>query len=1424
MWRKIVSVIAVLALAGTAAAVVPNTDASKLSRSNLSKISKPQIKVEEVKVKEIVKIEHEPANNDVHPGNMRYKPANLGSKENLGDSLWAFDAGTPANETQCLGVEFDGTYFWVTGANSSSDPNKLYKFDANGNLLEIYDQPSHATGWGLRDLAWDGQYLYGSASNLISIIDPATGQEVGTLTGPENPNRALAYDHATDHFWTANFSSSIYEFDRNGNVINAYPNNYSIYGAAWDDASPDGPWLWVAAQEDNGAGGYNYIYQFDPRTGTYTGVGFPVAYSSPDGYAGGLAFTTEWDPSVGILFELVQGTPDVVVGMFVTSYGDSLDPLPPSDFAAYSDYTTPTSMHLTWVDPTHYVGGDTLTDFNIEIWMASAKDSTLIATVPAGTQEYTATGLTDGTFYNFYARAVDNNDSTSAFTATGWYAGGSPYPAPPHDLTATALDDSTVELTWINPSTQADGTPLDDLDGINIYVDGELVTSVATSDTGTLMTYDVIVVPGRHTFYVTAFDNETPVHESNPSNEVEVVTNAHSGGPDGFGYTFMDSDYPNGPEFYWIDASVGTPYSLGDDDNVLIQLPFEFPFYDQTLTEIYVVSNGFMSSSDATSFINSSLPDNSKNNIIAPFWNDLNPAAGGMIYTYFDTTANVFVIEWDGVPHYGSGGPYTFEVLLYPNGDIKFQYLDMDEGRLGESTVGIQGGDGSDEYYLQYTYNGDPLTTHDSLAIYWTYPSYGHDVGIFAINEPVAGGNYNLNDVITPSVTVANNGSSSETFDVTAEIYHGGSVIYSSTVSVTVDAGATADVTFNDFTVPDYGVFNFVAYTSLPGDENPNNDTLACSFFVIEFVEDFETTDGGFLPDPTTGAWEWGTPTAGPPAAHSGVNLWGTVLGGEYENNADWRLYTPDLIATADNPVLIFWHWYDIETHYDGGNVAISTDGGNTWTLIEPEGGYPDDNVSGLGEPGFTGQSSGWEQAVFVLNGITAGTTFKLRFRFGSDGSVTHTGWYIDDFGGAGFSVYLPDHDVGAIGMDTPQGTVIPEQEITPIGIVRNYGVNDETFNVILTIDSLGKDIVYADTQSISVASMQQSLVFFDPWIPHGVYGNVFSLTLQTVMPGDENPDNDVNVSYVTIPQIVNIPRASAAPVLDGVINTSEWADAAVVDVGDTLGMSPPAQPAGADMMYVMNDGHYIYFAFDITTDTDLTDFDQIGIYLDDNGDGEWADDGSEGNNNILPSANIGWASRVITPGPTFGNWVYPRNDRADCFAISVASGHVVYEIRLPYGEETTPDPAFLGLTANNTFGMWLMYADETSGEHHIWWPQNVDTLQWADPHFYGKMIVTSPAVEEGNNPIPLTYDLIGTPVNPIRNSSVILFSLPKRDNVTIQLFNSAGRLVSTIADGQFSEGIHRLYFDANHLANGVYFLRMKAGNYNGVKKITVLK
>ncbi|MBN2564408.1 MAG: DUF1565 domain-containing protein, partial [Candidatus Eisenbacteria bacterium] len=117
----------------------------------------------------------------------------------------------------------------------------------------------------------------------------------------------------------------------------------------------------------------------------------------------------------------------------------------------------------------------------------------------------------------------------------------------------------------------------------------------------------------------------------------EIEPERGSGGPDAYGYYWTDSDESGGPMFDWEDISgVGTPVVLGNDDALLVPLPFTFPFYDSEWFEFALSSNGYLTfGSNWTASANGPLPDpNQPNEMISPFWEDLDPSQGGTIHYY----------------------------------------------------------------------------------------------------------------------------------------------------------------------------------------------------------------------------------------------------------------------------------------------------------------------------------------------------------------------------------------------------------------------------------------------------------------------------------------------------------------------------------------------------------------------------------------------------------------------------------------------------------------------------------------------------------------------------------------------------------------------------------------------------------------------
>jgi len=226
----------------------------------------------------------------------------LGAGEDVGDFLFDIDVETITSDIRCLGVENDGTDWWITGAADMLGAF-LYRIDAGGALLNTYAQGK--TSWGWRDLVYDGTYLYASDSFVIEEIDPVTGMATGiTIASPVSPARALAYDPNTDSFWTASFSSSLYNVMRDGTSM-AYtnPGGLAIYGAAYETTA-DVVWWW--SQDGSGT-----LASAMATDGTFTGDSFDGGSAPIPGIAGGAAIYD--DPTYGTVFAgMHQASPDNV--------------------------------------------------------------------------------------------------------------------------------------------------------------------------------------------------------------------------------------------------------------------------------------------------------------------------------------------------------------------------------------------------------------------------------------------------------------------------------------------------------------------------------------------------------------------------------------------------------------------------------------------------------------------------------------------------------------------------------------------------------------------------------------------------------------------------------------------------------------------------------------------------------------------------------------------------------------------------------------------------------------------------------------------------------------------------------------------------------------------------------------------------------
>ena len=82
-------------------------------------------------------------------------------------------------------------------------------------------------------------------------------------------------------------------------------------------------------------------------------------------------------------------------------------------------------------------------------------------------------------------------------------------------------------------------------------------------------------------------------------------------------------------------------------------------------------------------------------------------------------------------------------------------------------------------------------------------------------------------------------------------------------------------------------------------------------------------------------------------------------------------------------------------------------------------------------------------------------------------------------------------------------------------------------------------------------------------------------------------------------------------------------------------------------------------------------------------------------------------------------------------------------------------------------------------------------------------------------------YQNYPNPFNPVTTFS---YQLPVQSTVLLTVYDALGREIAVVVNEKQAAGYHSVSFNASHLASGVYFYRLTAGNFSSVKKFNLLK
>lgn len=199
---------------------------------------------------------------------------------------------------------------------------------------------------------------------------------------------------------------------------------------------------------------------------------------------------------------------------------------------------------------------------------------------------------------------------------------------------------------------------------------------------------------------------------------------------------------------------------MGDETLVNFNTP-SFTFGTEAYNRVGVTSNGYVviggGGSGDLDFVPQTFPDPAApNNVLAPFWTDLDVSGGGgvRIAVLTDGVDSWLVVDWEGVPTFGTSDAQAFEIWIQTTAEgITYSYGQVTgSGAPDGLTVGAENRDGSSGVNLgsvpvagnEFVITAGSPTPGGSVTV--TYDAFGIKPGTYVLPARLA-------TDITPGIT-----------------------------------------------------------------------------------------------------------------------------------------------------------------------------------------------------------------------------------------------------------------------------------------------------------------------------------------------------------------------------------------------------------------------------------------------------------------------------------------------------------------------------------------------------------------------------------------------------------------------------------------------------------------------------------------------
>ncbi|MBT7788762.1 MAG: T9SS type A sorting domain-containing protein [Calditrichaeota bacterium] len=89
---------------------------------------------------------------------------------------------------------------------------------------------------------------------------------------------------------------------------------------------------------------------------------------------------------------------------------------------------------------------------------------------------------------------------------------------------------------------------------------------------------------------------------------------------------------------------------------------------------------------------------------------------------------------------------------------------------------------------------------------------------------------------------------------------------------------------------------------------------------------------------------------------------------------------------------------------------------------------------------------------------------------------------------------------------------------------------------------------------------------------------------------------------------------------------------------------------------------------------------------------------------------------------------------------------------------------------------------------------------------------------------VPMEYHLSEAFPNPFNSTVQLNYEIPEASEVSIKIFDTAGRMVANLLDNEVEAGFHHVLWDGKDATSGVYLISMRTNSYYSTRKVTLIR